>query len=120
MPSIDKRSFDTPDEVRKFKAHGHLDVVTMEDFVFGKGTFEPGWRWSNDVKPIVGTDSCQVRHTGMCLSGRMAVQHDDGTQVEIGPGDVYVIEPGHDAWIVGEDACVMVGTDFVGYAKPGS
>lgn len=118
MATLEKRNIDAPDEVRKFKAHGHLDVVRLGDFVFGKGTFEPGWRWSNDVKPIVGTDSCMVHHTGICLSGRLVVQHDDGGTLEIGPGDVFVIPPGHDAWVEGDEPWVEVGTDEAAYASP--
>ena len=65
------QNIDKPHERRPFKGHGHMDVVTLGDFTLGRGVFEPGWRWSNDVKPIAGTESCQVHHTGMCLSGRM-------------------------------------------------
>jgi hypothetical protein len=95
-----------------------MDVVTLGDFTVGRGVFEPGWRWSEDVKPIAGTDSCQSRHTGYCLSGRMTVRFDDGSEVDIGPGDVMVIEPGHDAWTVGEEPCVLLDTGVGSYAKP--
>ena len=77
----DKQNIDTPHERRPFQAHGHMDVVTLGDFTIGRGVFEPGWRWSNDVKPIAGTDSCQTHHTGICLSGQMTVQFDDGTEI---------------------------------------
>ena len=70
----DKQNIDTPHERRPFKDHGHMDVVTLADFTLGRGVFEPGWRWSNDVKPIAGTDSCQTHHTGICLSGQMTVR----------------------------------------------
>ena len=73
-------------------------------------TFEPGWKWSECVKPVVGTDSCQVHHVGIVQSGRMHVRHDDGTEREIGPGEAYVIEPGHDAWVVGDET--FVGFEF--------
>ncbi|WP_237111795.1 cupin domain-containing protein [Nocardioides sp. WS12] len=108
----------TPHETRPFQAHGHMDVVTLGDFTLGKGTFEPGWRWSNDVKPIAGTDSCQVRHYGYCVSGQMTVQFDDGSEMTVGPGDVTLIEPGHDAWTVGDEACVMFDSGVAAYAKP--
>ena len=101
------QSIDKPHEARPFKAHGHIDVVTLGDFTLGRGVFEPGWRWSNDVKPIAGTDSCQVHHTGICLEGQMMIQLDDGTEITIGPGDVIDLEPGHDAWTVGDEACVL-------------
>lgn len=85
MGILEKRNIDSPHENRPFRAHGHADVVTLGDFTIGRGTFEPGWTWSNDVKPIAGTDSCQVRHTGVFVSGRMTVRADDGTEVSYGP-----------------------------------
>ena len=109
MGQLETRSIDAPDETRKFQQNGHVDVVTLGDFTLMKGTFRPGWRWSNDVKPIAGTDSCMARHTGICLSGRMTVRSDDGTELTIGPGDVLALEPGHDAWTVGDEACILHG-----------
>ena len=83
-----------------------------------KGTFEPGWRWSEHVKPIAETDSCQAAHLGYVLSGRMHIVMDDGTEGEVGPGDAFSIPPGHDAWTVGDEACVLVDFGQVGdYAK---
>ena len=73
-----------------------------------KGTFEPGWRWSRDVKPIAGTDSCQTRHLGYTISGRMHITFDDGTEVEIAAGDAFDLAPGHDAYTVGDEPCVMI------------
>jgi hypothetical protein len=118
MSTSDTRNIDSPHETRPFKNHGHLDVVTLGDFTLGRGVFEPGWRWSNDVKPIAGTESCQTHHTGFCLSGQMAIILNDGTEMQIGPGDVVVIEPGHDAWTVGEEDCVLLDTGIAAYAKP--
>ena len=118
MAQIDAQNIGTPHETRPFKEHGHMDVVTLGDFTLGMGTFEPGWRWSEDVKPIAGTESCQVRHTGICISGSMVVRMEDGTEVTVGPGDVMVIEPGHDAWVVGDEACVLYDTGVAAYAKP--
>ena len=117
MSTSDTRNIDNPHETRPFKGHGHLDVVTLGDFTLGRGVFEPGWRWSTDVKPIAGTESCQTHHTGFCLSGRMSVLLDGGTEMEIGPGDVVVIEPGHDAWTVGDEACILLDTGIAAYAK---
>ncbi len=111
-----KQNISTPHESRPFVGHGHMDVITLGDFTLGRGTFEPGWRWSEDVKPIAGTDSCMARHTGICVSGQMAVRSDDGTEVTIGAGDVVVIEPGHDAWTVGDEACVLLDTGVAAYA----
>jgi uncharacterized cupin superfamily protein len=118
MTAVDVRNIEKPHETRPFQAHGHMDVVTLGDFTLGKGTFEPGWRWSEDVKPIAGTDSCQVLHTGFCLSGTMTIRMDDGTETTISPGDVVRIEPGHDAWVDGEEPCILLDTGVAGYAKP--
>jgi mannose-6-phosphate isomerase-like protein (cupin superfamily) len=113
------KSFDSPDEVRPFAAHGSMRVVQVGEATAGLGTFEPGWRWSTDVKPIAGTDSCQSHHTLYVLSGRMHVVMDDGSEGEIGPGDFAVIPGGHDAWTVGDEACVAVDVSGVArYAKP--
>ena len=115
--SFDSCNIANPHETRAFRAHGHIDVVTLGDFTLGKCVFEPGWRWSADVKPIAGTDSCGTRHTGICVSGQMTVRMDDGTEGQVGPGDVVVIEPGHDAWVVGDEACVVYDTGIAAYAK---
>jgi mannose-6-phosphate isomerase-like protein (cupin superfamily) len=112
------KSINKPDETRKFEK-GHMDVVKVGDLVFGKATFEPGWKWSTCVKPIAGTDSCMVHHNGFIVSGRMKIKMVDGSETEIGPGDVFVCPPGHDAWIVGNEPCIAY--DFSGaasYAKP--
>ena len=82
------------------------DIVNLGEVTVGRAVFEPGWRWSENVKPIVGTDSCQVPHVGYVVSGRMVVRMDDGTEHEFGPGDAGTIPPGHDAWIEGDEACV--------------
>jgi hypothetical protein len=110
-------NMDKPNETRPFQGHGHVDVVTIEDFTLGRGTFEPGWRWSNDVKPIAQTDSCKTRHTGICVAGHMTVRSDSGEELMVGPGDVFVLEPGHDAWTVGDEPCVMYDTGVAAYAK---
>ncbi len=113
------QSIDTPHERRPFQAHGHMDVVTLGDFTLGRGVFEPGWRWSDDVKPIAGTESCEAAHTGYIISGRMHVTMDDGAESDLGPGDAFVISPGHDAWIVGDETCVTLDWSAAGdYAKP--
>ena len=78
-------------------------MVKLGEATIGKYTFEPGWRWSESIKPIVKTDSCQVHHIGYLLSGKLHVVTDDGEESDLGPGDVYEILPGHDAWVVGDD-----------------
>src|SRR3954463_5000368 len=112
------QNIDKPNETRPFRDHGHMDGVPLGEFPLGRGTFEPGWRWSDDVKPIAGTDSCQVRHTGICLSGQMTVRFDDGTEVSIGPGAVVNLDAGHDAWTEGDEPCLLLDTGVKGYAKP--
>jgi uncharacterized cupin superfamily protein len=115
MAGMEVRSFDSPDETRPFEGKGQVEVVNLAGQTVLKGTFEPGWRWSENVKPIAGTDTCQAPHMLYCESGRMKVAMDDGTEQEIGPGDVATIAPGHDAWIVGDEPCVMI--DFGGYGQ---
>jgi mannose-6-phosphate isomerase-like protein (cupin superfamily) len=113
------KSFDAPDETRTFAAHGSMAVARLGETTAGRGTYEPGWRWSQDVKPIAGTDSCQAHHTLYVISGRMHVVMNDGSEMDLGPGDAAVIPPGHDAWTIGDEACVAVDfTGVAGYAKP--
>ena len=119
-PVSDKQNIEAPHERRPFQDHGHMDVVTLGDFTIGRGVFEPGWRWSNDVKPIAGTDSCQVSHLGYCVSGRMRVTMDDGAEGEVGPGHVVAIPPGHDAEVIGDEPCILIDFgEFGDYAKRG-
>lgn len=113
MASLQAKKFSAPDEVREFQgAKGRVELVEVNGNMIGRGTFEPGWRWAEHVKPIAGTDSCQVEHIGYVLEGRMAVVMDSGEQLEVGPGDAFHMPPGHDAWIVGEEPCVLL--DFGG------
>ena len=105
-------------EVRNFQAHGHAVVGSAGGAALVVGTFEPGWRFSVDVGPMVGTAICETRHLGYVLSGRMHIVMDDGTEGECGPGDAVSIPPGHDAWTVGDEPCVLVDFGQVGdYAK---
>jgi len=119
MPGLTRKSFDTPDETRPFEAGmGGLEVINTDDGVVGRATFEPGWQWSKHVKPIAGTESCQAAHTGYFVSGRMKVVMDDGEEREYGPGDFATMAPGHDAWIVGDEPCVVIDWQGFGdYAK---
>jgi quercetin dioxygenase-like cupin family protein len=118
-PGLDVKNLSAPDETRPFTANGRLEIVNVGGMVVGKGTFEPGWRWSEHVQPIAQTDSCQAAHAGYVLSGRMHIRMDDGTEAEMGPGDVMVAAPGHDAWVVGDEPCVFVdfGASVGHYAK---
>ena len=119
MAGMIRKSFDTPEETRPFEeGMGKLDLVNTESGAVGRAVFEPGWRWSKHVKPIAQTDSCQAPHMGYCVSGRMHVVMDDGQEMDVGPGDFSVIPPGHDAWIVGDEPCVVIDWQgFVDYAK---
>src|SRR5687767_1189697 len=120
MPTLDAKTFDNPDETRPFAANGKMEIVKVGGHTVGKGTYEPGWRWSEHVKPLAQTDSCEASHAGYVLSGRMRVRMNDGTEAEAGPGSVVVIEPGHDAWVVGDEPCVLVdfGATVGSYAAP--
>ncbi len=113
------KSLDKADETRSF-SNGVSEMVTIGETMIGRARFEPGWRWSNDVKPIAQTDRCMILHTGYCISGTMTIQADDGTEVTITPGDGYRIEPGHDGWVVGSEPCVLVdfSRQMAEYAKP--
>ena len=118
MAATEIKNFDSPDEVRQFEGKGQAKVVTVAGQVVGRGTFEPGWKWSENVKPIAGTDSCEVSHLGYVLSGRMLIHMDDGSEAEVGPGDVVAIPPGHDAEVVGDEPVEMVDFgEFGEYAK---
>jgi uncharacterized cupin superfamily protein len=118
MASVESKSFDSPDETRPFEGKGQADIVELAGHTVGRGTFEPGWKWSENVKPIAGTDSCQVAHFGYVLSGSMRIYMDDGQEIEINPGDVVAIPPGHDAEVTGPEACVMVDFGEIGdYAR---
>jgi quercetin dioxygenase-like cupin family protein len=107
-------------ETRPFAGHsGEIQVVETDGGAVGRATFKPGWRWSQNVKPLAGTDSCQAAHMGYVISGQMTVQMDDGTKEQFGPGDVMIAPPGHDAWVDGDQACVVIDWQGVAdYAKP--
>ena len=109
---LEAKNFDNPEETRPFTAKGRVDLVTVGGTTIGRGVVEPGWRWSEHARPIAGTESCRAVHTGYVLAGRMAVRMDDGSQGEAGPGDVFHIPSGHDAWTVGDEPCVFL--DFSG------
>jgi hypothetical protein len=105
MAGLEMGDFAAPDETRT-PDKTRVDVVRLAGTSAARYTFEPGWRWSDCVKPVVGTESCQVRHIGVLHQGRLHVTHEDGSEGEMGPGEPYVIEPGHDAWVVGDETVV--------------
>ena len=114
MAGIEAKSFDSPDETRNFVGHGHAEVCELHGKTVLRTVFEPGWHWKDDIGPIAGTDSCQTHHFGYCVQGRMKIVMDDGTEMSLERGDVVSIAPGHDAWVDGDEACVMI--DWQGYA----
>ena len=117
MKRTEKKSLNSPDETRTFP-RGKVEMATVGGFKFGRGTFDPGWKWSEHVKPIAKTESCQAPHTFYQISGHMVVKMDDGTEIEFGSGDVGVIAPGHDAWVVGNEPVVVIDiTGLANYAK---
>jgi len=111
MSKLVGKSFDTPDSTRIFPS-GKVDIVQLGELTVGRLELQPGWKWSECVKPLAATESCMSHHTGITLSGRMKIVMDDGSTAESGPGEVYVIPPGHDAWVVGGEN--YVGIDYSG------
>jgi class 3 adenylate cyclase/quercetin dioxygenase-like cupin family protein len=106
-----RKRFDAPDEVRTLEK-GHVDIVELGELTVGRAVFEPGWRWSDHVKPIVGTASCEVHHLGYVISGQLHCEMNDGASIELRAGDTFEVPPGHDAWVVGDEPWVSV--DYAG------
>lgn len=119
MAELTGKRFERADEVREFTdGTGRMEVVNLNGHAVGRSTFEPGWRWSTNVKPIAGTDSCQVEHIGYVVQGRFGLRMDDGTEREFSAGDTFHLPPGHDAWTLGDESCVLVDFGAIqGYAK---
>ncbi len=120
MHETEHRSFERADETRAFPK-GRVEIVKVGGAEVGRMVFEPGWRWSNDVKAIAGTASCEIPHFQYHVSGRLAIRMDNGEEFVAQPGDVTSLPPGHDAWVVGDEPAVVV--DWYGasaYAKEGS
>jgi len=119
MAGVVRKRFDRPDETRSFQDKGRVEILNIGGGVVGRAVFEPGWKWSDHVRTIARTESCQAAHIGYVISGHQVIRMDDGTELEIGPGDVVSIPAGHDGWTVGSEPCVVL--DFAGmanYAKP--
>jgi hypothetical protein len=111
MEKLEVKSLNNPDEERLFPK-GKLELVKIGGALVGRATFEPGWKWSESVKPLVNTRSCEAPHFQYHVSGTLRVLMDDGTQVDCRPGDVSLLPTGHDAWVVGDEPVVVV--DFQG------
>jgi hypothetical protein len=107
MRRTEYKNLSQPDEVRRFP-HGKVELIHIGEGTVGRLTLEPGWCWSRDVKPIAGTDLCEAPHFQYQVSGRIAVRMADGSEFELGPGDVSCLAAGHDAWVVGEEQVILV------------
>ena len=117
MEKLEVKSLNTPDEARTFDK-GKLELVKIGGALVGRATFQPGWKWSESVKPLVNTKSCEAPHFQYHVSGVMRIRMDDGDEFDCRPGDVSLLPSGHDAWVVGDEPVVVV--DFQGmidYAK---
>ena len=110
MAGLTKKSFDAPDE-RRAPEKTEVQVVDLGSVKAARMTLQPGWRWSECIKPAAGTESCEIHHVGTVASGQLRIRHNDGAEVEVGPGDAYVIEPGHDAWVIGSEPFVAYEFD---------
>lgn len=115
---FDSKPHSSPDEIRT-PDKTKVEIVRLEGYTIGRYTMEPGWRWSNCIKPIVKTDKCQLSHIGYVVSGNITVLMEDGTKKTISAGESYSIPPGHDAWVEGNEP--FVGIEVMSaeqYAKP--
>jgi uncharacterized cupin superfamily protein len=118
MTGIEVKSFDKPDETRMFEGKGMADIVNLVGRPVALGHFEPGWKWSANIKPMAGTEFCEAAHFGYVLEGRMRIHMRDGSEQELMPGEVVAIAPGHDAEVVGTDTCVFLDFgEIADYAK---
>lgn len=103
------KRFDEPDQSSEFiDSMGRTDIVHLGARTVSKSTLRPGWRWSDHIRPLAGTDHCEVFHLGYVIEGRMRVTMHHGGSAEFGPGDLFEIPPDHDAEVIGESDCVMV------------
>jgi hypothetical protein len=117
MADAERKDLNKADETRSFP-HGKVDLVNMGGGTIGRLTLEPGWKWSVDVKPVAGTDWCEAPHFQYHLSGRIGILMEDGTEMEVGPGEVTSLPKGHDAWVVGNEPVVLIDWyGAVNYAK---
>src|SRR5687767_8222315 len=105
MAGLVTKNFESPDEVRS-PDKTKIEVVDLAGVKAARMTAQPGWKWSECIKPVAGTDSCQARHVGTVVSGRLHIVHEDGSEGDAEAGTAYVIEPGHDAWVVGDEPYV--------------
>lgn len=117
VTQLQSKSFDNPDEVRA-PDKTRVEIIHLEGYTIGRFTFQPGWRWSECIQPIVQTAQCQLSHVGIVISGRITTRMEDGTLKTMSAGDAYTIPPGHDAWVEGD--APFVGIEIMSadvYAK---
>jgi hypothetical protein len=107
MTGLETKSFDSPDEEHP-SGRGKIDVVTLGGATIRRLTFQPGWRWSEDAKPTAKTELCEYAHLNVHIAGRLRVKLADGTESEFGPGELSLLPPGHDAWVVGDEPVVII------------
>ena len=107
-PLLTKKTFDAADELRTPYEKGRIDVLNTDYWPVKRVTLEPGWRWTEHTRPVVGTDLCEVFHVKLFLAGRFGVRMKDGTEMEFGPGEIAVIDGEHDAWTVGDESCSFI------------
>ena len=108
MAQLEIKSFNKPDETRAFEGRGMADVVNVAGRPVARGHFEPGWRWSVNIKPIAQTELCEVSHFGYVEQGRMRIHMRDGVEQDLAPGEIVAIAPGHDAEVIGDETCVFI------------
>jgi hypothetical protein len=101
------KSFERPDDVVEFP-NIRSRIVELGDLTVGELVSQPGWRWSRDMRPTIGGEWCQARHVGFVISGRLGLEFSDGTRLELGPGDVFDVPPGHDGYTIGDEPCVQI------------
>jgi quercetin dioxygenase-like cupin family protein len=107
MDELAFERFDSPSAVREFEK-GRFELIRIGGMTIGRATYEPGWKWSEHVGPTAGSESCQVEHIGLVMSGQAAVRMDDGTERVMKPGDLFHVPPGHDSWVVGDESYVSL------------
>ena len=120
MDDVILKRFETPDEVRTFDK-GKFELVHVGGMTIGRATYEPGWKWSTHVGPLVGKSSCEVEHVGLVIAGRATAAMDDGRLIEMRAGDLFYIPPGHDSWVVGDEPYVsihLMGASDYAHHKP--
>lgn len=106
MQSIEVKNFTNQADEVASPNNARVETVNVGGQRVMRLTLQPGWKWSNDIKPVVGTESCTAKHVGVIVDGQITCRHDDGTEVTYSAGDAYYIAPGHDAWVVGDSQAV--------------